>query len=67
MAWNPSPEVAAVRDAASKLKSPLAVMVYLTADNQLAMASYGKTMQVCKFAGKLGEHLLKAAETWPGE
>lgn len=64
MAWNPTPEVAAVRDAAKKLQTPLAVIVYLTHDGKLAMASYGQNVELCKHAGKLGEHLFDAAMRW---
>lgn len=67
MAWNPSPEVAAVRDAANKLKSPFAVIVFLTEDGQqLGTASYGKTMELCRKAGEFAEYLRKSAETWNG-
>ena len=65
MAWNPSPEVAAVRDAANKLKSPFAVIVYMDEKGQrLGMASYGKTMALCDKAGDFGRYLLKAAQDW---
>ena len=65
MAWNPEPEVAAVRDAANKLKSPFAVIVYLDETGQnICMASYGKTMALCAKAGEFGNHLLKAAKEW---
>jgi len=64
MAWNPSPQVAAVRDAAKKLESPFAVVVYLTKDNRVAMASYGANQNLCTMAGKFGEHLLLAALKW---
>ena len=68
MAWNPTPEVAAVRDAAKKLDdAPIAVIVFLTKDGQnIGMASYGKTKALCAEAGKLGKHLLNAAMTWGG-
>lgn len=64
MAWNPSPEVAAVRDSAVKLKSQFAVLVYLDEQGRLCTASYGKTMKLCAEAGKFAEHLMAAAEKW---
>ena len=65
MAWNPSPEVAAVRDAANKLKAPFAVMIFLDEKGErLGMASYGKTMALCAKAGEFGKHLLNAAHEW---
>src|SRR5436190_20514132 len=68
MAWNPSPEVAAVRDAAVKLKSKFAVVVYLTGDlKHIAMASYGSTRELCDKAGAFGEYLVKTAEQWGNE
>ncbi len=61
MAWNPSPEVAAVRDAANKLESKFAVMVFMTKDDQLCMASYGRDLTLCYAAGKFGDYLLDHA------
>ena len=72
MAWNPSPEVAAARDCAKALKANVGVVViYLnTAPDRLGMASYGATKDICGGMGKLGDHLLKAAEQFfeePGD
>jgi hypothetical protein len=65
MAWNPSPEVAVARDAAKKLDdAPIAVVVFLTNDGRIGFASYGRTMQLCKNAKSLGEHIFNAAKTW---
>ena len=65
MAWNPSPEVAAVRDAANKLKSPFAVVIYLNENGStINMASYGKNMALCDQAGKFGDYLLEQALKW---
>lgn len=65
MAWNPSPEVAAVRDAANKLKAPFAVMVYLDEKGEhIHTASYGKNMALCAHAGEFAKHLMNAAKTW---
>jgi hypothetical protein len=65
MAWNPTPEVAAVRDAAQKLKSPFAVLIWLDATGkQIGVASYGQTKELCVKAGEFGEYLFKAAQQW---
>lgn len=66
MAWNPSPEVAAARDAAKALgNAPICVVLWLDEKTQrLGMASYGRTMPLCKHAGDFGNHLLKAALKW---
>lgn len=64
VAWNPSPEVAVVRDAANKLGTPFAVIIYLHESGPLAMATYGKTRALCDQTGELGKHLLDAAEEW---
>lgn len=65
MAWNPTPEVAAVRDAAVKLQSPFAVIVYLDATGEhLGVASYGKTMALCDKAGEFAKYLYEAAQKW---
>lgn len=63
MAWNPSPEVAAVRDAAVKLKAAVAVVLYITEDGcQMGYASYGKTMALCAHAKKFADYLYEHAE-----
>ena len=65
MAWGPEPEVAAVRTAAQKLKSPFAVLVYLDENaNHLCTASYGRDKKLCEWAGKFADHLLAAAKDW---
>jgi hypothetical protein len=34
------------------------IVVYISADGKhVGMASYGKTKEICKAAGKLGDHL----------
>ncbi len=68
MAFNPGKEVAAVRDAANKLDSPFAVMIFLDKDGEtISMASYGKNVALCEKAGKFGDYLLEAALNWGKE
>jgi len=68
MAWNPSPEVAAARDAAKALNNaPIVVLLYLTNDQRLGMASYGRTRELCKFAGELGDHCFEAMKKFGDE
>jgi len=58
MAWNPAPEVKVARDVAKKLGDvPMCIVFWVTDDNQLGMASYGKTKELCSEAGKLGDVL----------
>ncbi len=65
MAWNPTKDVAIVRDAANALNAPMAVIVYVSADGrQLGTASYGRTKSLCEKADELREHLRKAAVEW---
>ena len=64
MAWNPTPEVAAVRDAARKLNTQFAVMVYVTHNGELGVTSYGETKALCDKAAGFAEHLRKAANEW---
>lgn len=67
MAWNPSPEVAVARDAAAKLKAKQCVVIYITEDDKVGMASFGKTKVLCSDAGKLGDFLFhKAMERLAG-
>ena len=69
MAWNPSPEVAAARDAAKALgDAPICVVIWLDEKTQrLGMASFGRTKQLCQSAGEFGDHILKAALKWGEE
>ena len=63
MGWNPAPEVAVARDAAKALgNAPVVVLLYLTNDRQIGMASYGRTKELCKFASELGEHCFEAMQ-----
>ena len=63
MAWNPSPEVAVARDAAHKLGSLVGsgvrqiVVLYVTEDGRLGLASYGKDKANCAKAKWLGDRL----------
>ncbi len=61
MAWNPSPQVAVARDAATKLGADRAVIVYTTASGQLGYASFGVTKALCGNAKKLADRLYDAA------
>lgn len=54
-----------MRDAAVKLKSPFAVIVYLNEDgSKLGTASYGKTMALCEKAGEFADYLRERAGAW---
>lgn len=64
MVWNPTPEVAVARKAAERLRAPICVVVYVTRDQKLGVASYGETKALCQQARKLAEHLFKAVEHW---
>ena len=66
MAWNPSPEVAVARDAAKRLgDAPMCIVLWVDKDGRgLGMASYGKTMALCKSAGERGTLVHKAALNW---
>ena len=61
MAWNPSPEVAAARDAARKLGADRAVIFY-TKGQQFGVASYGETMAKCAEAKKIGDAIFRNVE-----
>lgn len=61
MAWNPSPEVAVARDAGNRLEAEMCIVLYITEDGNLGMASYGKTKNLCGKAGKLGDKLFECA------
>lgn len=61
MAWNPSPEVALVRDAANKLGADRAVIVYTTPSGQIGYASYGSTKALCAETKTLADRLYATA------
>lgn len=61
MAWNPSREVATVRDAAGKLGADRAVIVYTRPDGKFGYASFGSTRALCAEAKALAEDLWPAA------
>ena len=61
MAFNPSPEVAVARDAATKLGAFACVVVFLREKDGIGMASYGANAALCTVAGKLGDELFEAA------
>lgn len=61
MAWNPSPEVAAVRDAARKIGESgsvdvdRAVLIYTTRCGQVGYVSYGRTKELCAAARRMAD------------
>lgn len=63
MAWNPSPEVQVARDAAAKLgrmagsQVDQIIVTYITADDRVGYASYGKNKQKCDAAHWLAEKI----------
>lgn len=60
MAWNPTPEIAALRDFAAKFNRPIVVMFSLAPDgNRFHIETYGKTKQLCKLAGAFGDEIAK--------
>jgi hypothetical protein len=61
MPWNPSPEVAAVRDAARKLGADRAVIIFTRPDGKMGYASYGTTRRLCAEAHALAQELWRAA------
>lgn len=65
MAFNPSPEVAVARDAAKRLDAAAVIVLYVSADGKkLGLASYGRTKELCKRAGKIGDDLHAIAMGW---
>lgn len=64
MAFNPSPEVKVARAAANKLGALQAVIVYVTPDGRVGMASFGQTKELCEQAGHLGDGLFDLATDW---
>lgn len=73
MAWNPAPEVAVARDAASCLQaatgSPVnrCVLLFTTADGKIGYASYGQDRALCAETKQLADVLFDAARQWFSE
>lgn len=73
MAWNPSPEVAAAREAARAIGavkgSPVdrCVVLFTTESGQIGYASYGKTREVCAQTRRLADVLFDKACEWFAE
>ena len=63
MVYKPRPEVAAVRDAATKIcktlgaRADLAVIVFTTTDGRMGAASYGRDGERCGVARRLADVL----------
>jgi len=57
MPWNPSPEVAVARDAASRLGATQAVVFYVLPNGKYGYASYGKTKPLCAGAKRWADFL----------
>lgn len=70
MAWNPSPEVAAVRAAAKQLENAMgvnvdrAVIVFTTTSGSYGYASYGDSKVNCSKAKRLGDVLFDEASRY---
>lgn len=61
MAWNPSPEVAVARDAANKLgDASMCIVLWVTPDEKVGMASYGKTRALCDAARIIADEVWNA-------
>lgn len=61
MAWNPSPEIAPLRDYAKKFDRPVVVVFALErCGNRFRISTYGETTKLCKLAGLFGEQIAAA-------
>lgn len=66
MAWNPTPEVAAVRDAARKIEAKMgetvdrAFVVFTTEGGRIGYASYGNNQATCALAKRLADTAYEA-------
>ena len=62
MAWNPHPKVADCRDIARKWGKEQVIIIGIDDSGQVEMATFGKTMQLCKCAAALGDSAFTAIE-----
>ena len=62
MAWNPSPQVAVARDFGVKFGANRVIIFYVTPDNRVGYASYGKTKHLCDEAKIVADRCFDAIE-----
>jgi hypothetical protein len=67
MPWNPSPQVAAARDAAKALGADRVVIVFTTPEGRFGYASFGRDKALCANARKLGDRLYEEVERFFAE
>lgn len=61
MAWNPTPEIASLRDFGEKFDRPVVVTFSLDPDGEhFHVTTYGKTRKLCKLAGSFGAQIAEA-------
>lgn len=61
MAWNPSPEVAALRDYAAKFDRPVVVAFSIErGGDRFHITTYGETKQLCRLAAAFGDRICDA-------
>lgn len=64
MAWNPDPEVAALRDYAAKFNRPVVVTFSIHAGGErFQMVTFGATKKLCKLAASFGDQIAKAVSS----
>lgn len=60
MAWNPSPEIAALRELAPKLKARQVIVIAINEDGStFGVHTFGKTRLLCDQADKIGKQVFK--------
>ena len=61
MAWNPSPEIAPLRDYAKKFDRPVVVVFAIERGGErFRISTYGETKKPCKLAGSFGNSIAAA-------
>lgn len=63
MAWNPGPEVAALRDFGNKFDCGVVVTFAIKNNGeQFQVTTYGRTKALCKLAGEFGKQITKGVK-----
>lgn len=55
MAWNPSPKVADCREVARRWGVAQVIIFGISSEGEMAMATYGSTLELCACSEKLGD------------
>lgn len=63
MAWNPSPEIADLRELARKWGAQRIIVLSLPGDGTFSVHSFGETRRLCQSAKQINDAIFKLVES----